>query len=544
MLKEIILLTWKKIGRVNWVQSILVAFSLLLCLYFILFTSDPAKGVNEFQGLFGLMAVLLSGGLVFDEFESRQIDPFLSRRKKAAFFWGKYLAVWLLLVGAFLLLLIFSFLSLEIKGQMAILPELIKGLVCGLVISTYIFALGFLFACFLRGALNFAAVLVLQIATFMVYIYKDWVKELLDSGQLLVASPKSLVALAFIPEWITLESWQVAYILSLTTVFLLASLAVFRSMGLRNNLVAGEARQAPLLLRLLGVVKVFREGPLGRQKKMALADVNFSIKAGQVTGFLGPNGAGKTTTIRIILGFLKPDSGRIEYYSPQEKELDLSSLRLGYLQEQASLYPFLTVRETLELVARMDGLSRAEAQEQALDMARTLNLTEYLDSRIKSLSKGTRQKVALGVAASGQPDFLIFDEPYTGLDPLIMYEVRNLILKLKAKGITIFLSSHLLPEVEKVCEEVVLINRGKIICGGEIERLKTNWQIFQIIKDNPELATRLEKLSGEKLSGQDFNSVAGLNLESVFEAAELQEKLKNIPPPDVEKIFLESVINS
>ena len=169
---------------------------------------------------------------------------------------------------------------------------------------------------------------------------------------------------------------------------------------------------------------------------------------------------------------------------------------------------------------------------------------EYLDSRIKNLSKGTRQKVALGVAASGQPDFLIFDEPYTGLDPLIMYEVRNLILKLKAKGITIFLSSHLLPEVEKVCEEVVLINRGKIICGGEIERLKTNWQIFQVIKDNPELATRLEKLSGEKLSGQDFNSVAGLNLESVLEAAELQEKLKNIPPPDVEKIFLESVINS
>ena len=544
MLKEIIFLTWKKIGRVNLVQSILVAFFLLFCLYFILFTSEPAKGVSEFRDLFGLMAVLLSGGLVFDEFESRQIDPFLSRRKKAAFFWGKYLAVWLLLVGAFLLLLIFSFLSLEIKGQMGNFPDLLKGLLNGLVISTYYFSLGFLLACFLRGALNFAAVLVLQIATVLVYIYKGWVKELLDSGQLLVASPKSLVALAFIPEWITLQGWQAAYILSLTAVFLLASLAIFRAKGLRNNLLVNDSGRGHDLLRLQNVVKVFREGPLNRQKKMALAGVNFSIKAGQVTGFLGPNGAGKTTTIRIILGFLKPDSGRIEYYSSQGKEFDLSSLRLGYLQEQASLYPFLTVRETLELVARIDGLSRAEAQEQALDIARTLNLTEYLDSRIKSLSKGTRQKVALGVAASGQPDFLIFDEPYTGLDPLIMYEVRNLILKLKAKGITIFLSSHLLPEVEKVCEEVVLINRGKVICGGEIDRLKTNWRIFQAIKGDPELARRLEQLRGEDLAGKKFNYLAGLNLENVLQDEGLQQKLKNIPPPDVEAIFLESVVNS
>ncbi|HNT01233.1 MAG TPA: ABC transporter ATP-binding protein, partial [Candidatus Saccharicenans sp.] len=233
-----------------------------------------------------------------------------------------------------------------------------------------------------------------------------------------------------------------------------------------------------------------------------------------------------------------------EYYSPEEKNQALASLRLGYLQENASLYPFLTVRETLELVARIDGLSRAEAQEQALDMASTLNLTEYLDNRIKNLSKGTRQKVALGVAASGQPDFLIFDEPYTGLDPLIMYEVRNLILKLKAQGTTIFLSSHLLPEVERVCEEVVLINKGKIICGGEIGRLKASWQIFQAIKEDAELAKRLSQLSGEDLSGRTFNYLAGLNLENLLQDEELQKKLKDIPLPDVEKIFLESVVNS
>ena len=544
MLKEIVLLTWKKILRVNRIQSILVAISLGLCLYFILFTPDPSEGVNEFRGLFGLMAVLLSGGLVFDEFESRQIDPFLSRKKGAFFFWGKCLAVWLFVAGAFLLLLFFSFLSLEIRGQMAVFPDILKDLIRGLLNSTYYFALGFLFACFLRGAMNFAAVLVLQIATVMVYLYKDWMKGLLDSGQIMIPSPKSLVALAFVPEWITLKGWQVAYALFLTAVFLLVSLAIFRNMGLRNNLIPEKSGKNSYLLRLKDLRKAFGEGPLARQKKVALSGVNFSIKAGKLTGFLGPNGAGKTTTIRIILGFLKPDSGQIEYYSQEEKNQALASLRLGYLQENASLYPFLTVRETLELVARIDGLSRAEAQEQALDMASTLNLTEYLDNRIKNLSKGTRQKVALGVAASGQPDFLIFDEPYTGLDPLIMYEVRNLILKLKAQGTTIFLSSHLLPEVERVCEEVVLINKGKIICGGEIGRLKASWQIFQAIKEDAELAKRLSQLSGEDLSGRTFNYLAGLNLENLLQDEELQKKLKDIPLPDVEKIFLESVVNS
>jgi len=166
-----------------------------------------------------------------------KFDPFLSRKKGSFFFWGKYIAVWLFVAGAFLLLLFFSFLSLEIRGQMVVFPDILKDLIRGLLISTYYFALGFLFACFLRGAMNFAAVLVLQIATVMVYLYKDWMKGLLDSGQIMIPSPKSLVALAFVPEWITLKGWQVAYALFLTAVFLLVSLAIFRNMGLRNNLI-------------------------------------------------------------------------------------------------------------------------------------------------------------------------------------------------------------------------------------------------------------------------------------------------------------------
>ncbi|MDD8020212.1 MAG: ATP-binding cassette domain-containing protein [Acidobacteriota bacterium] len=544
MLKEIITLTWKKIFRVSWIQAVIVAFSVGLCLYFILFTMDPMQGAGEFRGFFSLVAVLLSGGLIYDEFETRQIDPFLSRKKKAVFFWGKYLAVWLMIAGAFLLLLFSVFLSLEIKGQMGIFPDLLKGLVRGLLASTYLSALGFLFASFLRGVMNFVTILAMQGVTTVVFVNYAWAKDLIESGQLMKISPRSLLALLFVPEWVTLTGWHVAFSIGLSAIFLLASLRLFKANGLRNNLLLAEDGNSSCLLNLKGLKKSYRDGLLARQKKEALSSVNFSIRSGRLTGFLGPNGAGKTTTIRIILGFLKPDSGKIEYCSEKRGERALADLNIGYLQENASLYPFLSVRETFEFVARNDGLNRAEASEKAVEMARNLNLSEFLDSRIKSLSKGTRQKVALGVATIGQPDFLIFDEPYTGLDPIIMYEVRNLILELKARGTTIFLSSHLLPEVERVCDEIVLINKGKIVCAGEIEKLKTSWQAFQTIKEKPELEKRLSQQLGDELNGKNFNYFAGLNLESLLQDEKLREELKTIPLPDVEKIFLESVINS
>jgi ABC-2 type transport system ATP-binding protein len=177
----------------------------------------------------------------------------------------------------------------------------------------------------------------------------------------------------------------------------------------------------------------------------------------------------------------------------------------------------------------------------AIKSVEKLSLNEHLDRKIKTLSKGTVQKVAFGVATIGQPDLLIFDEPYTGLDPIIMYEIRNLIIELKKQRTTIFLFSHLLPEVERVCDEVVLINNGKIVCTGEIAKLKSAWQVFQAVRNNLELAERISQRIGENIVDKSLSYFVGLELKPSLQDEKLAEALKQVPVPDVEKIFLESL---
>jgi len=269
--------------------------------------------------------------------------------------------------------------------------------------------------------------------------------------------------------------------------------------------------------------------------------VDFSINPGKLTGFLGPNGAGKTTTLRIMLSFLKPDSGKVEFLTNEEKPEAKKKYKIGYLPETASLYPFLTVQETFYLMARNEGLSQEEARELSFRLAAKLGLSEYLNRRVANLSKGTRQKVAFGLATIGRPDFLLFDEPYTGLDPIIMFEIRNLILELKEKGCTIFLSSHLLSEVERVCDEVVLIDKGKIVCAGEIGKLKTAARVWQAIKKDSELAGQLSRLLGVEVKKESLGFFSRINLEPLLQNEALSAALKQIPAPNVEKIFLESI---
>jgi ABC-2 type transport system ATP-binding protein len=340
-------------------------------------------------------------------------------------------------------------------------------------------------------------------------------------------------------------TWQALLLLAAAAGFVLWALLVFKSMARKNNLSFASARSHDTpLLRISGLRMTYSEGLFNRKRKEALKGVDFSIKPGKLTGFLGPNGAGKTTTLRIVLDFLKPQAGSLEYFSEKDTGAQKNGLKIGYLQETASLYPFLTVRETLCFVARNEGMNKEQAARLTVSLAEKLGLDENLDRRIKTLSKGTVQKVAFGVATIGEPDFLVFDEPYTGLDPIIMYEIRNLILELKKRGTSIILSSHLLPEVERVCDEVVLINKGQIVCTGEIEKLKTAWQVFRIVRDNSELAARLSQSLGQELQVKKFSYFASLDLGPLLQDERLVEELKGVPPPDVEKIFLDSIMSS
>jgi ABC-2 type transport system ATP-binding protein len=299
--------------------------------------------------------------------------------------------------------------------------------------------------------------------------------------------------------------------------------------------------ESGFLLKASGLKKTFQEGFLKRKTREALKGVDIAIKPGKITGFLGPNGAGKSTTIKIILNFLRPESGTVEFVTGQQSPQHRQHPDIGYLQELAGLFPFLTPRETLYLVARNKGLTWEESAREIQRLAEKLALTEHLDRRLKNLSKGTVQKVALAVAILGQPDLLIFDEPFTGLDPIVMHEIRNLIMELKQAGQTIFLSSHLLPEVERLCEEVILINEGQVVCHGEIEQLKTAWQVAKLIKENPAAGEKARLILGEEFRDKGFAHLAG-SLEKLLQDEMISQNLKQVLVPDLEKLFLESVM--
>jgi len=546
MIGEVIKITWKKILRTSQLQVVILLAYLLYCLYLIFFARSPEQGADNMGLIFAFLSVLLSGGLIRDEFESREIDPLIVRFRISDLFWGKFLSVIILILLSYILVALACLVGLAINHEWSDAGQILKILGRHLVPTIYISSAGFFLACFLKGVMNFVSILLIEVAASYASEKFFQMSELLERSQSGRFNLATAYIQIFMPGWKGNFGWQLIYLLILSALFIFLSYVVFKSMATKNNLqVAPSPENGELLaLRVRGLKKTYKEGFLSRKGKEALKGVDFSIPRNKLTGFLGPNGAGKTTTLRIILNLLKPQAGQVIYIPEKTNSLPAANPKIGYLQESASLYPFLTVKEMLLFAARGAGLSRSEASERVPTLVDKLGLNEHLNRRIKTLSKGTVQKVAFGVATIGQPDLLIFDEPYTGLDPIIMYEIRNLILELKARGTTIFLSSHILPEVERVCDEVVLINKGKIVCSGEIEKLKTSWRVYQLLKSREELAARLTEKLGQNLSGVGFSYFTSLNLEPVLQEESLVEELKQIPSPDMEKIFLDGVVGS
>jgi ABC-2 type transport system ATP-binding protein len=201
----------------------------------------------------------------------------------------------------------------------------------------------------------------------------------------------------------------------------------------------------------------------------ALRGVGFSVPEGEVVGFLGPNGAGKTTTLKILTGFLSPDSGsvRVGGLDPARDPLAVRR-KIGYLPENTPLYPEMTVTEYLGFVARVKGArNRAGRTKKILA---SCGLEKMTGRRIKTLSKGYRQRVGLGQALMGDPRILILDEPTIGLDPTQIVEMRSLIKNL-GESRTVILSSHILPEVAQTCNRVVIISEGRVVAQDLTRRL-------------------------------------------------------------------------
>ena len=204
---------------------------------------------------------------------------------------------------------------------------------------------------------------------------------------------------------------------------------------------------------------------------LAVDDVSFTVEDGQIYGLLGPNGAGKSTIMNILTGYLSATSGQVTVAGhPLPEEADEAKACVGYLPEQPPLYPEMTVGEYLNFVAELKKVPRAQRKEQVLRAARRTGLEKVLPRLIRSLSKGYKQRVGIAQALLGSPKIIILDEPTVGLDPAQVIEIRKLIREL-GKAHTVILSSHILSEVQAVCQQVLILSKGKLAASGTLQEL-------------------------------------------------------------------------
>jgi len=206
--------------------------------------------------------------------------------------------------------------------------------------------------------------------------------------------------------------------------------------------------------------------------QLAVADVSFSVRQGEIVGFLGPNGAGKTTAMRVLTGYLPPTSGtaRISGYDVVTHSEEARA-SLGYLPESAALYPEMRVREYLAYRARLEGVRGAEIRKQVEESIGSCLLEEVANRKVENLSRGYRQRTALAGALVHQPAVLILDEPTVGLDPAQIIRIREAIRRLGRER-AVLLSTHILPEVDAVCDRVLIIDRGRIVAEGTAAELR------------------------------------------------------------------------
>jgi ABC-2 type transport system ATP-binding protein len=224
--------------------------------------------------------------------------------------------------------------------------------------------------------------------------------------------------------------------------------------------------------------------------KVALHDLSLTVEQGEVFGFLGPNGAGKTTTVKVLLGLVRPTSGQARIFGMPANDPN-ARRRVGYLPENFRFQEWLTGAELLDLHGDLADLSRAERARRIPEALRMVGLAGRGDDRIRTYSKGMMQRIGLAQAIVHNPRLVLLDEPTSALDPAGRREVRTLIRALAARGMTVFVNSHMLSEVEMVCDRVAIIDRGNVVKAGRLDDL---------ISGTPELSVTVEPLDRDVLS--------------------------------------------
>jgi ABC-2 type transport system ATP-binding protein len=219
-----------------------------------------------------------------------------------------------------------------------------------------------------------------------------------------------------------------------------------------------------------GLTKSYAPGWPGRPPFVALDGLSLTVERGEIFGFLGPNGAGKTTTLKILMGLVRATSGRALLLGQPAGDVATRS-RIGFLPESPYFYDYLTAEEFLGFYGQLAGLERAVITQRVTDLLRLVGLSDARTRQLRKFSKGMLQRIGLAQALIHDPELVILDEPMTGLDPVGRKQVRDLILSLRDRGKTIFFSTHILHDVEMICDRVGIVMKGRLLASGRVDEL-------------------------------------------------------------------------
>lgn len=281
-------------------------------------------------------------------------------------------------------------------------------------------------------------------------------------------------------------------------------------------------------------------------KKLVVDNISIELDKPEVFGLLGTNGAGKTTTIRMLLGILKKDSGTITWNG---KEVDRKKVNFGYLPEERGVYPKVKILDQLKYFAELKGMNKDDALKSINKWAKTLKVEEYLEMPAEKLSKGNQQKIQFMTAVIHDPELIVLDEPFSGLDPVNTEILKNIIIDLVKKGKYIIMSAHEMHTIEEFCSNILIINKGKTVLKGNIKDIKSTYPANRIILETEEDVTDIIQNENLKIENSHNNTYV-VKIEEEKQGYDLlktivKEKVNinkfEIMKPTLNDIFIEKV---
>lgn len=280
--------------------------------------------------------------------------------------------------------------------------------------------------------------------------------------------------------------------------------------------------------------------------KRAVDNISFELNKPGVFGLLGTNGAGKTTTIRMLLGIIKKDSGEITWNG---KAVDRKSVNFGYLPEERGVYPKTKIYNQLMYFAELKGMKKEEADEAIKNWAQKLKVEEYLDKTAEKLSKGNQQKIQFMTAVIHNPELLVLDEPFSGLDPVNTELLKNIIINLVKEGKYIIMSAHQMSTIEEFCSDILILNKGKTVLKGNLKEIKDTYPANRVqIETNENIEKDIKKLGFEIENVKNYSYT--IKISDELKVHELLKELVvkgitinkfEIMKPTLNDIFIEKV---